>query len=239
MLKQLLSLLGLDRDEGQPSLIDDLRSGRAGLVPRVSLSIALAGAILAIPMFIFGLIEVTDRRVDDQYIAIGVCLAGAIWCGSMIAIWSTYRRWQRVIRTIFAVIGIWIIIIPLCVVIDNVTYRADFFIATGILSGIALTILFIVTAAYRSRGGRYLRGKAGMVVVNCPQCGYSLVGLKSCRCPECGLAFTLDELIDAQDYGALRDPGREIEPGGRPDPIGFSRVPEPPREDYPRAASDS
>ena len=204
-MRQLLILLGLIQNGEGPSLIDDLRTGRAGVVPRVCLSLVFAGVLLALPMFVFGLIETSGRRVREEHIALGLCIIGATWCVSMIVVWATYRRWQRIIKTVFAIIGLWIVTIPLCVMLIELVDRADFFIAGLLLLAAAISILLIITAAYRSRGGKALRAADGTVRVNCGQCGYSLIGLDTCRCPECGWTFTLDELVDAQDYTALRD----------------------------------
>lgn len=217
-MRQLLILLGLIRDGEGPSLIDDLRTGRAGIVPRLCLSVVFAAALGALPMFVFGLIETSGRWVREEHIALGMCIMGAIWCVSMILVWGTYRRWQRIIKTTFAIFGIWVVTIPFCVMLVELVDRADYFIAGVLLLAAAVSILLIITATYRSRGGKALRTADGTVRVNCGQCGYSLIGLETCRCPECGWTFTLDELVDAQDYAALRggatqiDKSREIAP---------------------------
>ena len=44
----------------------------------------------------------------------------------------------------------------------------------------------------------------GDIRVQCPGCGYSMVGLQSCQCPECGTIYTIDEIIGEQDYAVLR-----------------------------------
>jgi len=49
-------------------------------------------------------------------------------------------------------------------------------------------------------GARPLIARDGTLNVNCPECGYSLIGLSELRCPECGTRFVLDELIRAQNY---------------------------------------
>ena len=53
------------------------------------------------------------------------------------------------------------------------------------------------------RGGRPVVGRDNLVRVKCPECGYSLIGLRDLRCPECGATFTIDELIRAQHYGGV------------------------------------
>ncbi len=43
--------------------------------------------------------------------------------------------------------------------------------------------------------------------VNCPGCGYSMVGLHQSRCPECGNRYTLDELLLKQNFRNTDQPG--------------------------------
>jgi predicted RNA-binding Zn-ribbon protein involved in translation (DUF1610 family) len=69
---------------------------------------------------------------------------------------------------------------------------------------LATTLAVIATVAYRSRGGRPLRDLEGRVQVQCPKCGYSMIGLETCQCPECGHRSTIEKLIAAQDYCTLR-----------------------------------
>ena len=52
----------------------------------------------------------------------------------------------------------------------------------------------------------------GRINLNCPDCGYVMVGLSESRCPECGARFTLDELVRRQDYHLLRSVDRATRP---------------------------
>ena len=102
------------------------------------------------------------------------------------------------------VVGLWGVVIPICVALDSTVYRAEFLIASCVFVGVALTTLIIAIAAYVTATGRPIEDPAGRVNVHCPSCGYSMVGLESCHCPECGAQYTVDRLIRAQEYGAVR-----------------------------------
>ncbi len=117
---------------------------------------------------------------------------------------STYRRWRSAIQAIFIVAGI--------VIIDQAIGNNPFLIASCIFLAIAGTIAVIAVKAYRAAAGRALEDRQGAVAVTCPACGYSMVGLESCKCPECGAAYTIDGLIREQDYAALRRPVVAAEP---------------------------
>ena len=216
-----LSLPWSERDDDHPTVLDDLRSGQAGWGVRLGLSLAAAAGLLALLLFSFGLVEATGLRVSGEITAVGLGMGGATWCASLAWLWATYRRWPRVLRTVFAVMGVWAVTVPLCVLIDETVPRDEFLIAGCITLAIAATIALIATAAHRAAGGRPLQDAEGTVRVNCPRCDYSMVGLESCHCPECGHHYTIDELIKAQDYARLRWPGqraqRHVEPASAGD----------------------
>lgn len=203
-MKQILkSWWRADAENGGTSIRNDLRSGQAGWLIRLGLSLAAAALIGASVMFVIGIVALLDVRVDDEHIVAGLTFGGALWCALLVKLWSGYARWRRTLTTIFSVLVIWLITIPLCLLIDTVLRQGEFFIFSIILFAIAFSSLIVATAAYRGLGGKPLHEKQ-MVRVHCPTCGYSMVGLETCVCPECGQHFTIDELIGAQDYAALR-----------------------------------
>ncbi|MHC5004079.1 MAG: hypothetical protein ACYTJ0_13255 [Planctomycetota bacterium] len=205
-------------------LREDLSSGRAGWAPRVGLSMAAAAAWAAGVLLAFGLVELTDRYVSDAIVAGAVAVAGVGWTVSLLWIWAGHRRVGRVVRSGLLVLGIVSVTIPTCVVIEEVT-RAEFLTAGVAMLGLAAVILVAATTPYRARGGRPIEDLSGTVRVDCPGCGYSLVGLDSCHCPECGHRCTVDELIRAQDYAVLRDPAAvPAGPSDRSEPAGDGPV---------------
>lgn len=194
-------------DGRNTTILDDLHSGRAGFFVRLGLSLASAPILIAGFMFVLAVIEMAGGDVDEEHVAVAIGVSGAIWCGVLIWVWSGYRRFARIIKSVFAVLGTWIVAVPACFFIAESSFRGDaeeLLIAGIILTAISVTFFIVTTAVYQSIGGKPLKDKVGDLRVQCPTCGYSMVGLDSCRCPECGGNFTIDEIIVAQDYEALR-----------------------------------
>ena len=192
-----------DAETDGTSIRNDLRSGRAGWPLRLGLSLAIAALIGAAVLFVIGIVELTSIRVDDDHIIAGLMFGGAVWCAALVKLWSRYTRWRRTLITIFSVLVIWFFTIPLCLLLEMLLPQGEFFIISLVLFASAFSSLIVATAAYRGLGGKPLHEKQ-MVRVNCPKCAYSMVGLETCVCPECGQHFTIDELIGAQDYAAVR-----------------------------------
>jgi hypothetical protein len=216
-------------DSGR-SILRDLRSGEAGCLPRLGISLAAAAAAIALAMLILALIDqligpsvrsYTSRgqvvsyqtsAIGDLHIVIVLLLASAAWFFALTRIWASYRRLRRLLTTIFAVLGIWTVTPLLCVIIDmTLRWGQDFLIGGIILSAIAATVLLITVKIYRHSAGRAIVTDTGDTNVDCPKCGYSMVGLHESRCPECGEQYTIDELIRRQDYDALRRKSRLAE----------------------------
>ena len=72
------------------------------------------------------------------------------------------------------------------------------------LAGGGVALLIWLPAILRLLHGNPVIGADKQVVVHCPSCGYSLIGLNELRCPECGETFTIDELIRAQGYDGAK-----------------------------------
>ncbi|MHC5024232.1 MAG: hypothetical protein ACYTGG_10035 [Planctomycetota bacterium] len=192
------------RDDERPSVLHDLRSGAAPWPLRLGLTFVASGVVIAAVLAVLGLIEMSTSRLQDEHVALGLAMAGAAWCGATTWIWAGHRRARRVILSCIGVVGVWAVAIPLCVLIEEMFSREDLLIASCIVVAIAASILIVTISAYRGIEGRAIQDDAGRVNVNCPRCGYSMVGLESCQCPECGMHYTLDQLIRAQEYGAVR-----------------------------------
>lgn len=209
MLGKLLPFF--DDDPGAPSLWEDLRSGQAGFWPRLGLSLGAALALLALAIFGLGLLDLSDRRVDEEHVAAALGLAGAAWCVALFFIWGSYRRFRRAIRTAFGVLTVWAVALPMIALIIALVPRdGEFFIISIVLLAGGITLAIISTAMYRGTG-RPLRNTRGDVNVRCAQCGYSMVGLTEPACPECGRRYTIDELFEAQGY-ATNATQESIEP---------------------------
>lgn len=190
--------------DGRISLLRDFRDGRAGALPRIALSLATGVAVTAVMMIFFAFMEASGNFREEQA-AIGVAIAGITWCAILWLLWTGYTRFLVLIRTGFALIALWVATISICIILEAIFSRGEeFFIAAAILSGIAITIGIVTLATYQMMRGKSVRTSTGSVQVNCPECGYSLVGLSECKCPECGKRFMIDELIALQEYEGTR-----------------------------------
>jgi predicted RNA-binding Zn-ribbon protein involved in translation (DUF1610 family) len=124
------------------------------------------------------------------------------WVGALATVWWGFRQWARLVRTLVQVAGVWIVALPITVLLDTTVQRADGLIVGTVFAAIATTAGLLLTLAYRTMAGRTVRDARGAVRVNCPRCGYSMVGLCSSTCPECGTTFTIDQIIGGQEYAA-------------------------------------
>ena len=195
----------LVKSEGGPSLYHDVRTGHAGAIPRVAISLSTALVLVAAALFVVWFFESIFRGGVDQAAAAAFGGAALAWCLSQMWIWRSYRRFRVFINGAFSVIAIWAVVIPVCVLIAEAIRRNEEMLIIGcVLCGVAGTLLRLAVLWHQHSRGRDLTDVDGRVNVNCPDCGYMMVGLSESRCPECGERFTLDELIRRQDYHVLR-----------------------------------
>ena len=198
------------RHPEEPSLWRDLKSGDAGWLPRIGLSLAAAGFVFAITFLIIGLLDHLFR-LSDSYMAVCIGIGGAAWCVSLMFIWATFPRWWKALKTFFCILGIWLVAIPAAVFVEDVMSSEEFFISSILALVTGATVFMLFTLGYRRGGGRTLALRDGVIDVRCPECGYSMVGLSQCMCPECGSTLTIDELIRKQNYRTTM-PRREALP---------------------------
>ncbi len=183
----------------------DVRQGEAGLSTRAALSLTAALILLAGALLVLGVMEQASY-VRDEHVAIALGLASVLWFVALIKIWATYARFRNVLKTIFGILAIWAVAIPLSILADAFMRGGEeFVIAACILTAIGGSILLITSTAHRVRRGKPMFTPEGLPNINCPSCDYSMVGLHESRCPECGTRYTLDELLMKQDF---RNPGR-------------------------------
>ena|GEM_PF-1427876 len=215
-----MNVLASGAEERFP-LWQDVRRGEAGLVARLALSLVAALALAAVAVLVLGLIDVVCGQIPltggtaggyvyyrstirDEHIAIAMGLAGLLWFIALIKLWATYRRFRHVLKTTFGILAIWVVTIPLCVVTDVALRRGEeFLITASILAALGGSILLATMTVYRMRRGKALFTAEGRVNLNCPSCGYCMVGLEQSRCPECGNRYTLDELVAKQGFAGL------------------------------------
>ncbi len=133
--------------------------------------------------------------------------------------WMLWRRmvhWnaRRVWLTIVLIIGCIAAIAVPGLLIDTRMWTEEITFVSTSLSILAFLMLSIVI--WRDTSAECvarLRMQAGRPV-RCPRCSYDMTGLHEARCPECGSAYTLDELLAAQQGEQLRD----IPAAGRAEP---------------------
>lgn len=150
-------------------------------------------------------------------------VSGMICAIATLQVWGWYarglgRRTSRLARAgryraLLHSIATVVVTIGLCVLADEVGGRDEeiLVLAVILLGAAALLLAWMPTMARAHRMA--LRNADDEINVNCPACGYSLIGLRELRCPECGREFVLDELIRAQDYDVAPEPD-QARPGG-------------------------
>ncbi|MGI9014772.1 MAG: hypothetical protein ACR2GY_11075 [Phycisphaerales bacterium] len=184
------------------SLARDFLAGQAGFWPRAAISVCSGGVILALVLVAMGIIENmgSTRRLDDESAAAALGAGGLVWIGLLVYIWWSYGRFGPLLRMGLYILGVWVIAIPLCFFVDRATMREELMICGIVVAGIAITLGLVFSTTYRISRGQPVISTEGNVNVNCPDCGYSMVGKHDCTCPECGCACTIDELIRRQNY---------------------------------------
>ncbi|MFG0328512.1 MAG: hypothetical protein ACF8PN_01325 [Phycisphaerales bacterium] len=192
------------------TVIDFVRAIRTGVAPwpvKLGVSIAAAAFLASGVLMVFGMVELSGGRVHEPFGIAGVALAAAGWIGSLSYIWWPFGRFQRIVKCGFAIAAVWLVMLALSLAVSEVFPRADeFFIAGLFLLSIGLSILIMASAVYQRSATRPLVRRGGEINVQCPGCGYSMVGLHECRCPECGEAFTIDEIIRLQMFDYRVEP---------------------------------
>lgn len=141
-------------------------------------------------------------RVRDNDVVIALLAATAIWFVISRRIWRGYRMPRgfpvhRVLSSLGVVIGTALLmpVIDLAVVNEEEILMTAF----GLVAGAVILLIWIPYVRGASTRAQ-ITDSDGVVQISCPDCGYSMVGLREARCPECGSAFTLDELILSQPF---------------------------------------
>ncbi len=201
------------------TVLRDLHSGKAGVALRILANIVFGLAFLAAALLatwgyaaLFGSStiyggNVRRFRVREEHLAVGTVVAGLLWLVTFVWVWGGFRRGRFPWFAALGTIVLWLFIIPICFILETAIRHEEEFVITGVclLAG-ALTVLMWMLPVHRLGHRTPVVNGDNMVNVHCPQCGYSLIGLRELRCPECGARFTIDELIRRQDYGHTRIP---------------------------------
>ena len=154
-------------------------------------------------------------NVRDDDIVLGSVIAGVLWLPLLVWIWRPVvklnrhslsagrrRAWVRPIAITVLIGGLTSVV---SYVIERQRWDDTEYVVVGLtLIGGGVAALFWLPTVFALERGRPVVGPARRVDVRCPDCAYSMVGLRETVCPECGRAFTIDELVAAQDYEAHR-----------------------------------
>jgi hypothetical protein len=151
------------------------------------------------------------RRASDEMIALWLFLAAIGWCVVLVSIWRRACGPGNFVAPAIGTVAVAVTTLLGSVAIDSAVRRdEELLIGAIVLVGLAIAVLLWLPAMHRLLRGKPVVGSDDLVLVHCPNCRYSLIGLRELRCPECGTEFTIDELIRAQRYdGVTRSRGRE------------------------------
>jgi hypothetical protein len=178
-----------------------LRTGEARFGLRLTLSLMATAAVMGVSQLVIWLVLLArGLRARDDYLVYGFLLGLLPWYLLMRTIWrSGVGQYHPFARPVLVTLGVAAgTIFGMTVIAEEVRYGEDFLLlALGLLglAGISSAWLPAIAAA-QPRGPLF--DEHGQVIVRCPQCGYSLVGMHELRCPECGMHDTLDAVIRAQ-----------------------------------------
>lgn len=181
-----------------------LRSDEPHLLIRMGVSVAAAALFLGVCMLGVAAVLLYYRQYNgDCALALAVFLASVAWYVVLRRIWRGARANPTLLAPALCTLAMTGVLGAVCYVAANlVRYDEGYVVAALVLCGVGAVILAWLAPLARIMRGKALIGPDGQVAVHCPECGYSLVGLRDLRCPECGARFTIDQLIRTQGYGA-------------------------------------
>ncbi len=138
------------------------------------------------------------------YAGWALSLATICWCVALVRIWRRERRGAHFVMPLIGTLAASVSTFLGASAIDGLLrYDAEYPISALVLVAGAVVILLWLPAVHLVLHGRAVVGKDDQVLVTCPNCDYSLIGLHYLRCPECGREYTIDEVIRAQHYGGV------------------------------------
>jgi len=211
-------------------VLRNLHKPEVGTLPRVALSVCSGLLFSAVALFAaWGYASLVFRaatgpatgysaysylRVRDEHLAAAFAVCGLVWFFSLIWIWRGATRSRPLIAPALYTVGVVIATSIVGVVIDGFVRRdEEILIGALVMLAGAVALLIWMSALLRYRRGKPVLDADNLVDVRCPQCEYSLIGLRSLRCPECGSEFTIDELIRSQDYEGVKSGARDAHQG--------------------------
>jgi hypothetical protein len=208
------------RPTGVLHVLRNLHKAEVGTLPRLVLGLCsglLLSAVAMLSAWVYASLQPRIRAgsgysyiyVRDEYLATAFAVCGLVWFFSLIWIWRGAIRSRPFITPALYTVGVAIAATVAGVVIDGFVRRdQEILIGALVMFAGAVALIIWTSAVLRYRRGKPVLDPENLVDVRCPQCEYSLIGLRSLRCPECGSEFTIDELIRSQDYEGVKSVDR-------------------------------
>ncbi len=192
------------------SFLRDIARGRAGLGVRILATLISGLLTAALALAATWLVSGLSRNafqppyprfhVLDGEVALALLGAGAAWLGILYWIWRGGRSSRVPLGAILGSLSIGIGTGVAMPVIDHyVVNEEEQLMVAAALWGAAMILILWLPVAQRRTKNTPLVSDDGIVQLFCPECRYSMVGLREARCPECGTAFTIDELFVRQE----------------------------------------
>ena len=211
--------------EARGSLLTDIRRGQVSVGIRLLLTFALAAALAAVALLILGLADLvlpsntyqyangdgtvrtyTRPAIQDEHVGIGLLIAGGVWLFMLSRIWRFSPQHRPITSSIIMGVGIMLLNVIAAVVVAQMVRNEELWVAFFIINGVGCSLLMLTYNLHKYSVRKRVSGEVP-ISLDCPECGYSMVGLTSSRCPECGREYTLDELVRLQGI-------RLLPPGG-------------------------
>ena len=195
------------------SLLRDLADGSAHwgvrLFATLTIAVFLCGFCLLAAYFLAALIPAWDRGYGrygvsptDELLAVVFLAGSAAFLGITAWIWSRKGKGRVLLYPSLITLALAAVTTFLCILVESsFTGEEELIIGGIILVAIAVAMLAWLQAIRHHTSGRAFRNSQdNLPDIRCPECGYRMVGLRECRCPECGAVFTVDELVNRQDF---------------------------------------
>ena len=206
---------------GSTALSGEAKPGRYRMSPSVArlvVGMALIPFLPGLGHFVYITEEFFRGSTDSwtEWRALELCavvLVGVwflLWRGRVE--WNTRRRSRTVVFALLTLASPAAVFIPDGNTVVGARFAELWNAVRAVLPFFAASLWLAGTAwTWRSTGMR-VRAQLQAAGINmeqllvCPQCGYSLMGLRDVRCPECGWSTTVDDIVRRSLFEALESP---------------------------------
>ncbi|HEY3244847.1 MAG TPA: hypothetical protein VGM03_16010 [Phycisphaerae bacterium] len=193
-------------------LLSDRRRRAAHLEERTGMSanmvrLAMGMALMPLLPGVFIVVGVTVDHFTSSswpwagFVAYEVCAVIAV--GVWLALWRRVVHWTPARRRWTLLLAAAAAIVPASVLIPDGSAVWSNAVVEKLWDAVRNVLPLLVLAAWLSGTAwiwRTHRPAPGALThlegaIRCPDCGYSLVGLREVRCPECGWSSTVDDIV--------------------------------------------